>query len=83
MTLTAHRRGSPEARRESLVALGARVRELRLAREMTQAELAVATGLHRTSIITFEGGELDIGAGHLAAMAAAPGVRPGSLFSGT
>jgi transcriptional regulator with XRE-family HTH domain len=43
-----------QARQEALVALGHRIRELRLARSMTQQQLADATGLHRVSVNKLE-----------------------------
>jgi transcriptional regulator with XRE-family HTH domain len=70
-----------QARQEALVALGHRVRELRLARSMTQQQLADATGLHRVSVNKLEHGLLDVGVSNVAALAAALGVEPNALFT--
>jgi len=69
-----------QARHDALVSLGHRVRELRLARSMTQQQLADATGLHRVSVNKLEHGLLDVGVSNVAALATALGVEPGALF---
>lgn len=70
-----------QARQDALVALGHRVRELRLARSMTQQQLADASGLHRVSINKLEHGQLDVGVSNVASLAAALQVEPGALFA--
>jgi transcriptional regulator with XRE-family HTH domain len=70
-----------QARQEALVALGHRIRELRLARYMTQQQLGDATGLHRVSVNKLEHGLLDVGVSNVAALAAALGVEPNALFT--
>lgn len=70
-----------QARQEALVALGHRICELRLARSMTQQQLADATGLHRVSVNKLEHGLLDVGVRNVAALAAALGVEPNALFT--
>lgn len=69
-----------QARRDALMALGQRVRELRVARLMTQQALADATGLHRVSINKLEHGQLDVGVSNVAALASALGVDANELF---
>lgn len=70
-----------QARHDALVALGQRVRELRLGRSMTQQQLADATGLHRVSINKLEHGQLDVGVSNVRALAAALGAEPQDLFA--
>ncbi|WP_241668330.1 helix-turn-helix domain-containing protein [Pedococcus bigeumensis] len=70
-----------QARQDALVALGHRVRELRMARSMTQQQLADATGLHRVSINRLEHGQLDVGVSNVKALAAALGAQPQDLFT--
>lgn len=70
-----------QARHDALVALGGRVRELRLAKSMTQQQLADATGMHRVSINKMEHGLLDVGVSNVTALASALGVDANELFS--
>ncbi|HEV7148664.1 MAG TPA: helix-turn-helix transcriptional regulator [Pedococcus sp.] len=69
-----------QARHDALVALGHRVRELRLARSMTQQQLADVTGLHRVSVNKLEHGLLDVGVSNVSALAAALRVDANELF---
>jgi transcriptional regulator with XRE-family HTH domain len=61
-------------------AFGRRVRELRMAREMSQEELAERSGLHRTYISSLERGQRNVGLDNVHALAQALGVHPGDLF---
>lgn len=70
-----------QARHDALIALGGRVRELRLAKSMTQQQLAHATGMHRVSINKLEHGQLDVGVSNVTALASALGVDANELFS--
>ncbi|CAN7247732.1 helix-turn-helix domain-containing protein [Knoellia sp. LjRoot47] len=70
-----------QARHDALTALGGRVRELRLAKSMTQQQLADATGMHRVTINKLEHGQLDVGVSNVTALAAALGAQPQDLFT--
>lgn len=63
-----------------LVALGARVRELREAHGMTQSDLSVATGMNRVTLSKIEQGRQDVGAVRLTRLAAALEVAVQELF---
>lgn len=71
-----------EDRHEQLIGIGARVRQLRLARGLTQADLANLTGIHRVNISQFENGKIDLGISNAYALATALGVMPEELFHG-
>jgi transcriptional regulator with XRE-family HTH domain len=66
--------------RQFLEAVGFRIRELRSARGMTQAELAAATGLHRTFIGAVERGERNVALLNLRKIALALRARLPALF---
>jgi transcriptional regulator with XRE-family HTH domain len=64
-----------------LQALGARIRTLREHREMTQADLALAVGLSRTSVTNLEAGRQgDVPATKLVAIGEALGANVGALL---
>jgi transcriptional regulator with XRE-family HTH domain len=65
------------------VALGARVRSLRDAAEMTQEELGHAAGLHWTYIGQIERGERNLTYKNLLRLARGLGVGPASLVEGS
>lgn len=67
--------------RRFLEGIGSRVRELRLARRLTQAQLAEACGLHRTFIGSVERGERNLALLSLRRVAAALRVAPTRLLS--
>ncbi|SEC00138.1 Helix-turn-helix [Nocardioides exalbidus] len=60
--------------------IGARVRELRKARGLTQQQLSDVVGLHRVNLNKFENGRADLGVSRVRALAGALGVGPGQLF---
>src|SRR4051812_29764984 len=70
--------GDPKA--VTLRSLGQRVQDLRLARGLTQDQLAAATGIHRVSMNKLEHGKTDIGISNVTALARALGVTPAELF---
>ena len=72
----------PQPRAEELVRLGARVRQLRLARSLTQQQLADAIDVHRVNLNRFENGRSDLGVSRVRALAKALDVAPDSLFEG-
>ena len=63
------------------VAFGERVRELRRQRKLSQKQLAVRAGLHRTSIGGIERGERNPSLVNIGRIAQALGVRPQELFA--
>jgi DNA-binding XRE family transcriptional regulator len=63
-----------------LRAFGHRVKVLRVQRDMTQEELALAAGFGRTVVGYIERAERDVGISHLWPLAAALGVRTADLF---
>lgn len=67
-------------RADELVRLGARVRELRLERGLTQEQLAIAIGVHRVNLNKFEHGHTDLGVSRVRVLAEALGVDAGQLF---
>lgn len=67
-------------RADDLVRLGARVRELRLERGLTQEALAMAIGVHRVNLNKFEHGRTDLGVSRIRVLAEALRVDPGQLF---
>ena len=68
-------------RAEELARVGARVRQLRLERGLTQEELSKAAGLHRVNFNKFENGRADLGVSRVRALAEALHVEPGQLFA--
>lgn len=60
---------------------GERVRELRLARRLSQEELAFKSGVHRTYLGGIERGERNPSLKNIAAIAEALGVSLSELFS--
>jgi transcriptional regulator with XRE-family HTH domain len=62
--------------------LGHKIRELRIAIELSQEELADASGLHRTYIGSVERGERNISLQNIVAIARALSVSPSILFEG-
>ena len=69
-----------EQRAQSLLAFGARVRELRRAAGLRQEDLAAMVGMDRIAISQIERGQRDVGASRIAGIAAALEVAPGALF---
>lgn len=69
--------------RQFLRDLGERVRERRLARRWTQAELARRCDLHRTFIGSVERGERNLSVLNLRLIAKALRVDPAELIAGT
>lgn len=67
-------------RADELARVGARVRELRLQRGLTQEQLSDEAGLHRVSLNKLENGRADLGVSRVRALAEALGVAPGELF---
>jgi transcriptional regulator with XRE-family HTH domain len=70
----------PEAR--YYVALGARLRTLRLARGLSLAELGAAVGMSRQAMSQLENGRLRARAYELTRLAPALGVTPADLLGG-
>lgn len=68
------------ASQQHLVALGLRVRELRIERGISQEGLAHAAGLHRAVVGFIERAERDVGVSTLWPLAAALGVEVRDLF---
>ncbi len=62
------------------VAFGMRLRELRLARELSQEQLAAKADLHWTYVGGIERGERNPSLVNITRLAAALGVQPGALF---
>jgi transcriptional regulator with XRE-family HTH domain len=61
-------------------AFGARVRELRLARGLSQERLAELAGLHRTYVSSLERGRRNVGLDNILDLAAALDVPAARLF---
>ena len=61
-------------------AFGARVRELRLARGLSQEQLAERAGLHRTYVSSLERGRRNVGLDNILDLAAALEVPAARLF---
>lgn len=61
-------------------AFGARVRELRVARGLSQEVLAERAGIHRTYVSDLERGARNVGIDNIIAIAGALGVPPAHLF---
>lgn len=61
-------------------AFGDRVRALRRAKGISQEDLAVMTGLHRTYVSSLERGQRNVGLDNILRLAAALEVRPAALF---
>jgi transcriptional regulator with XRE-family HTH domain len=61
-------------------AFGYRVRELRLARELSQEELAERAGAHRTYVSSLERGQRNVGLDNVHAIANALDVSPARRF---
>jgi transcriptional regulator with XRE-family HTH domain len=62
--------------------LGARVRELRQRKKLSQEALADACGLHRTYIGAVERGERNVSLLNIVVIARALGVKPADLLEG-
>ena len=60
---------------------GKRIRQLRLARDLTQEALAERAGLHPTYIGGIERGERNVGFDNLLKIARALGEHPANLFA--
>jgi transcriptional regulator with XRE-family HTH domain len=65
-----------------LVALGKRIRELRLERGYSQESFADACGVHRTFMGTVERGESNLSFSNLVKISAALGITLSQLLSG-
>lgn len=76
--MTEPQAGTSDARR---AAFGRRVRVLRVARGMSQGDLADAAGVHRTYVSSLERGLRNVGFDNILALADALGVDPAELFS--
>lgn len=63
-----------------LAEFGARVRTARLDAAMSQEELAVASGLHRTYVSSIERGQRNVSVANVVRLARALQVSPGSLL---
>lgn len=61
-------------------AFGARVRELRLARGLSQERLAELAGLHRTYVSSLERGQRNVGLDNILDLATALDVPAANLF---
>jgi transcriptional regulator with XRE-family HTH domain len=64
------------------IALGRRIRQLRVERGLTQETLGFEAGLHRTYVGHVERGEKNVSAMNLFKLADGLGVDPQELFSG-
>jgi transcriptional regulator with XRE-family HTH domain len=71
---------TPEARDPELVALGARLRALRLDAGMTQEQLAHAGGLHWTYVGQIERGQRNLTYKNIVRLANGLGITPSSLI---
>jgi transcriptional regulator with XRE-family HTH domain len=81
MELTTEAKARAKVERdEELVRVGARVRELRRERGLTQKQLSDEAGLHRVNLNKLENGRADLGISRVRALAQALGVEPGRLF---
>jgi len=76
--MTEMKAGASDSRR---AAFGRRVRVLRVARGMSQEDLADAAGVHRTYVSSLERGLRNVGLDNVFALADALGVDPSELFS--
>jgi transcriptional regulator with XRE-family HTH domain len=70
----------PEWARENRRDLGRRLRDLRLGRQLTQAQLAERVGVDDKTISRAENGHFNIGVDQVAALARALGVPTWRLF---
>ena len=61
-------------------AVAQRVREARLARGLTQQELAFSADMHRTHLVRFEGGKVNLTLDALFALACSLKVEPSELL---
>ncbi len=73
-------RAPTAAERANRRAFGTRLRDLRLARGLSQERLAEAADLHRNHVGTIERGERSVGLDTILSLAAALDVPPASLF---
>lgn len=62
------------------MAFGARVRELRLAKEMSQEKLGFAAELDRTYIVSVEQGKRNVSLVNIVRIAKALGTTPSAMF---
>jgi transcriptional regulator with XRE-family HTH domain len=69
-------------RQDPVAAFGERVRSARLARGLSQEELAEAAGLHRTYVGSAERGLRNVSLQNILRLAKALDVRPGELLDG-
>lgn len=70
------------AERANRQAFGERLRDLRLARGLSQERLAEAADLHRNHVGTVERGERSVGLDTILSLAGALDVPPAALFEG-
>lgn len=64
-------------------AFGRRVRVLRIARGLSQEDLADLAGIHRTYLSSLERGQRNVGLDNIHALAVALGVKTSELFEAT
>lgn len=81
--MAAARKPSAKVKDPEMVALGARLRVLRLERELTQEQLASAAGLHWTYIGQIERGERNLTAKNVLRLERGLGIGPGTWFATT
>ncbi len=74
--------GAGVAGKAARTAFGQRVRDLRLARGLSQEKLAELADLHRTYVSSLERGQRNVSLENIHALARGLGVRPQDLFDG-
>ena len=81
--MPATRKTAKKTKDPEMVVLGARLREMRLERELTQEALADAAGLHWTYIGQIERGERNLTAKNVLRLERGLDVHPGTWFAST